>query len=64
MANINDLKEGDVVYLNAQPEIKFTVRMVYKPMNRVEVVYYNGERKSLEYPKFKSELLTKDEPHK
>lgn len=56
-----DFKKGDVVYLNSNPDMKFTVNSIVKRGGEetVEVVYFNSVRNAFDYPKFSPELLTK-----
>lgn len=55
-----DFKKGDVVYLNSDPNMKFTVHAVLNDYKgtRIEVVYFNEKNNRFEYPKFGPELLT------
>jgi len=56
-----EFKKGDVVYLNSNPDMKFTVHSVLKMRGEymIEVVYFNSGNNQFEYPKFEPELLTK-----
>nr|WP_288210328.1 hypothetical protein [uncultured Dysgonomonas sp.] len=56
-----DFKKGDVVYLNSEPNMKFTVHAVLSTglnSGKIEVVYFNEKNNRFEYPKFDPELLT------
>ena len=56
-----DFQKGDVVYLNSNPEKKFTVHNILSDYKgkRIEVVYFNEKNNQFEYPKFPPELLTR-----
>ena len=57
---MTDFNVGDVVYLNSNPNMKFTVNNVIKVAGRttIEVVYFNQQNNRFEYPKFAPQLLT------
>lgn len=50
-----------LVYLNSDPNMKFTVNAVIKFAGKkitIEVVYFNQQHNRFEYPKFAPQLLT------
>lgn len=51
---MTDFNAGDVVYLNSDPNMKFTVNAVIKVAGKItiEVVYFNQQNNRFEYPKF------------
>lgn len=56
-----EFKKGDVVCLNSNPDMKFTVHAIIENHYRgkeIEVVYFNEKNNRFEYPKFAPELLT------
>lgn len=55
-----DFKKGDVVYLNSDPTMKFTVHSIinFRGETQIELVYFNQQNNRFEYPKFAPELLT------
>ena len=55
-----DFKKGDVVYLNSDPTMKFTVHSIlnFRGETQIELVYFNQQNNQFEYPKFAPELLT------
>lgn len=57
---MTEFKKGDVVYLNSEPNMKFTVHSIINLHGEktIEVVYFNQQNQRFEYPKFAPELLT------
>ena len=57
---MTDFNAGDVVYLNSDPNMKFTVNAVIKVAGKItiEVVYFNQQHNRSEYHKFAPQLLT------
>lgn len=57
---MTDFNAGDVVYLNSDPNMKFTVNAVIKVAGKItiEVVYFNQQHNRFENPKFAPQLLT------
>lgn len=57
---MTEFKKGDVVYLNSEPNMKFTVNSIInlRGEKTIEVVYFNQQNQRFEYPKFAPELLT------
>lgn len=57
---MTDFNAGDVVYLNSDPNMKFTVNAVIKVAGKItiEVFYFNQQNNRFEYPKFAPQLLT------
>lgn len=51
--------ERDVVYLNSDPTIKFTVHSIinFRGETQIELVYFSKQNNRFEYPKFAPELL-------
>lgn len=51
---MTDFNAGDVVYLNSDPNMKFTVNAVIKVAGKItiEVVYFNQQHNRFESPYF------------
>lgn len=58
---MEDFQKGDMVSLNANPEMKFTVHNILSDYKgkRIEVVYFNEKNNQFEYERFAPELLTR-----
>ena len=56
---MSDFNIGDVVFLNSNPNMKFTVRAILNIAGKttIEVVYFNQQNNRFEYPKFAPQLL-------
>lgn len=57
---MTDFNAGDVVYLNSDPNMKFTVNAVIKfaGKNNDWGCLFNQQHNRFEYPKFAPQLLT------
>lgn len=58
----HEFKIGDVVHLNSNPEMKFTVNSFIEDPFRetqIEIVYFNEKNNRFEYHKFNPKLLMK-----
>lgn len=55
-----DFKKGDVVCLNSNPDMKFTVHAIISDYRgaQIQIVYFNEKNNRFEYQKFAPELLT------
>lgn len=59
---MNELKVGDVVYLNSEPRINITITYINKGDNAFQGVYFNIDSKKFEYtPKLPIATVTKVE---
>lgn len=57
---MNELKVGDVVYLNSESRIYITVTYINMSDNALQGVYFNGDSKKFEYtPKLPLAAVTK-----